>query len=196
MELEQRVKALEYEVKILKNEIQKTLLAIQEQILIHYHPSLRAGEDAPLEGVAQSLESIRERRTTDGTQQTGAAPVKKVSLEELTPAMASGTGNSETNAQTGQQEAVRLSKWVGQGVGKIGKERMARLIPTCVDNGWISLDSREVLLRFAALSDETKAPETVTINEVLGVIMDLNPQIEPEIDLDKALSLIEEADLG
>ena len=65
-QLEQRVKALEYEMKILKNEVQRTLLDIQEQVLIHYYPSLRAEEEAPTEGIRQSLESIRgERQTTE-----------------------------------------------------------------------------------------------------------------------------------
>ncbi|MCA9944955.1 MAG: hypothetical protein KC449_15830 [Anaerolineales bacterium] len=40
MALEDRVKELEEELKVLKNEIQTTLLDIQEQILSHYYPSL------------------------------------------------------------------------------------------------------------------------------------------------------------
>jgi len=58
MELEQRVKSLEFEMKILKNEVQRTLLDIQEQVLIHYYPSLRAEESAP----TQSIESVRDKR--------------------------------------------------------------------------------------------------------------------------------------
>jgi hypothetical protein len=38
--LEDRVRELEEELKVLKNEIQTTLLDIQEQILVHYYPSL------------------------------------------------------------------------------------------------------------------------------------------------------------
>jgi hypothetical protein len=40
--LEQRVKKLEDEVKILKNQIQNTLLEIQAEIMGHYYTSLRA----------------------------------------------------------------------------------------------------------------------------------------------------------
>lgn len=47
MELEQRVKALEYEIKILKNEIQRTLLDIEEQILSHTYLELRSEEPPP-----------------------------------------------------------------------------------------------------------------------------------------------------
>lgn len=44
MKEESRIEALEHELKILKNEIQSTLLEIREQILNHYYPELRAEE--------------------------------------------------------------------------------------------------------------------------------------------------------
>ncbi|MBI5302720.1 MAG: hypothetical protein HY868_11325 [Chloroflexi bacterium] len=59
MELEQRVKALEYEVKILKNDLQRTLLEIQEQVLLHYYPSLRADDSKPSEGTIQAVDALR-----------------------------------------------------------------------------------------------------------------------------------------
>jgi hypothetical protein len=61
MELEQRVKTLEYEVKMLKNEMQRILLEIQEQILVHYYPSLRADESTPSEAMVQNLDQVRAR---------------------------------------------------------------------------------------------------------------------------------------
>ncbi len=42
--LDNRVKVLEDELRILKDEIHQTLLEIQEQILIHYYPDLRSDE--------------------------------------------------------------------------------------------------------------------------------------------------------
>ena len=46
MKIENRVEALELELKILKNEIQNTLLEVREQVLNHYYPELRAEEPA------------------------------------------------------------------------------------------------------------------------------------------------------
>ncbi len=87
MELEQRVKALEYELKILKNEIQKTLLGIQEQILVHYYPSLRTDDSVPSEGTILAFESVR-------AKQVNVAPsrpiTKKVSLEDVRAARREG----------------------------------------------------------------------------------------------------------
>ena len=87
MELEQRVKSLEYEMKILKNEVQRTLLDIQEQILIHYYPSLRTEESVP----TQAVESIRERKRQVGgapnppkvKEASGLPGVMQISLEEI-----------------------------------------------------------------------------------------------------------------
>lgn len=47
MSLEDRVETLEHELKILKNEIESTLLEIQNQVLIHYYPAFRAEEPTP-----------------------------------------------------------------------------------------------------------------------------------------------------
>jgi hypothetical protein len=187
--MEQRVKTLEYEIKILKNEIQRTLLNIQEQILIHYYPALRSDNETPSEGVVQSLESIRERRASTGEEQASASAVKKVSLEDLEDGSGAAKG-------TAQEEAMRLSAWVSQSVGRIGKERTARLIESCVSSGWIDPDSKTVLQKFASLSDDEGVPMAVAVNEILAVIMALNPLIEQEVDVETALSLIEEANLG
>ena len=74
MELEQRVKALEYELKILKNEVQRTLLDIQEQILVHYYPSLRTEETKPSDGTVQAYETLRARQAAPAAP----SPIKTV----------------------------------------------------------------------------------------------------------------------
>jgi hypothetical protein len=40
-EIQQRVKALEYDIKLTKDDIQRMLLDIQEQLLVHRFPTLR-----------------------------------------------------------------------------------------------------------------------------------------------------------
>lgn len=47
MALEDRVKALEDETAVLRDQIRQTLLEIQEQILMHYYPDLRSRESSP-----------------------------------------------------------------------------------------------------------------------------------------------------
>ncbi len=92
MELEQRVKALEYEMKILKNEIQKTLLGIQEQILIHYYPSLRTDDSVPSEGTILAFEAVRAKQVNV----TPSKPIaRKVSLEDIRAARREGPPGSQ-----------------------------------------------------------------------------------------------------
>ena len=59
MELEERINSLEHEMKTLKDELHRTLLEIQEQVLIHYYPELRAEETSPAEGFLQSSGAIQ-----------------------------------------------------------------------------------------------------------------------------------------
>jgi len=84
MELEQRVKALEYEMKILKNEVQRTLLDIQEQVLVHYYPQLRIEETKPSDGTIAAVEAIRQRQVN----QAAAAPAPEPAAPSASPAPA------------------------------------------------------------------------------------------------------------
>jgi hypothetical protein len=64
MSLENRVKTLEFEMKILKNEVQQMLLDIQEQLLLHYYPFLRTDESSPSEGIRRALQAIQQKKKT------------------------------------------------------------------------------------------------------------------------------------
>ena len=224
MELEQRVKTLEYEIKILKNEIQRTLLDIQEQILIHYYPSLRTEESGPSEGIKSSFASIQEKRGPTGetpallderamdgyfrdkgnrgpTGETPALPkVVSVSLDKVRAAQMDTTvspnDGSHPGAEAGQASALELSEWIGDSVQKIGGDRTSRLVEICARRGWLAPESGGVLLRLASLSDGENVPQKVAINEVLGALLKLNEVLGRGTDIEEALTLIEEADLG
>jgi len=204
-QLEQRVKALEYEMKILKNEVQRTLLNIQEQVLVHYYPSLRAEEEAPSDGILQSLESIRGRR-----QALGESPnppevqpeVKMISLEDVqagreeTPASLEGEASSQSEGDKNQTRIMELSGWVSSTAQKIGGERTAKLIQACTNRGIIASELESSLLRLAGLISADNAPEQVAMNEILGALLKLNGLLGRGSDVEEALSLIEEANLG
>ena len=201
MELEQRVKALEYEMKILKNEVQRTLLDIQEQVLIHYYPALRADDSVPSEGTEQSLESIRERRASmGGTTASAEAPasprVKQVSLEEIRAVERDNSASPRPAEEADEISILQLSGWVSGSAKRIGGQRTAKLIETCVDKGWIAADSMNVLLRLASMGSDDGIPETVAVNEILGALLKLSQLLGRGGDVEEALTLIEEANLG
>ena len=83
MDLEQRVKTLEYEMKILKADVQRTLLDIQEQVLVHYYPALRTEEEKPSEGTIQAIEALRSKQTrsTGPTAPIAEAPAESTAAE-------------------------------------------------------------------------------------------------------------------
>jgi len=85
MELEQRVKTLEYEMKLLKNEVQRTLLDIQEQVLVHYYPALRTEEEKPSEGTIQAIEVLRSRQKPANPSTPDAAESAQAPAAEPPP---------------------------------------------------------------------------------------------------------------
>lgn len=95
MSLETRVEILEHELKILKNEIERTLLEIQNQVLVHYYPSLRAEDSAPPKDLLPLLESAfaeeedepetkMANRDTEANEMPAIGPkTKEISLTEV-----------------------------------------------------------------------------------------------------------------
>lgn len=63
MELEQRIRALELEMKILKNEVQRTLQDVQEQVLSNELPVLGI-ESKPFKGKVQAVEPVQAHKST------------------------------------------------------------------------------------------------------------------------------------
>ncbi len=155
--MEQRVKTLEQEMKILKNQIQKTLLDVQEQVLLRYHPALR-----PDEGLSNGTAAAENNRLAETNHQDQPAArftsplVRQVSLAEgrTTPAAPPTTSTHVTLPTTGQDSFAALSAWVATSVGQIGGEKTRKILA----------------LRAAA----TGIPPHVhdTLNELIGLYSD------------------------
>lgn len=175
MDVEAKIKTLEQEVKILKNQIQQTLLDIHEQVLVHYYPSLRveapdddehrAGEAA--KGSAKG--SSRKDRSTDAEK---AAPEPE-SLPNLLlqPPIADG---AELQYEADQSIFDRMVEWLDLSVGKIGKARIEDLIKIQIQGGILDDTIGETLLQLLTLSDEEKPPESVGMKDILQIQMELN----------------------
>jgi hypothetical protein len=200
VELEQRVKALEYEVKILKNEIQKILLEIQEQILVHYYPPLRSEPPARAERPAPALEIERVQPPAPPAD-PGLPVVKRVSLEEIrathvTPAAASKP--SELVAASQAAESVNLNKLVEWGLhttAQIGSERTTQLVGVCAQRGLLTPEMKELLLQIVPLNRRA-APEQVPLLDVIRAVLKLEAVLGREGDTEEALAIVEEAQLG
>lgn len=199
VELEERVKALEYEVKILKNEIQHTLLDIQEQVLVHYYPSLRAESSTPSDGMAQAVEALRSTRAS--AEPAPLPTAKKVSLEEVkvtqseSAAPRSPASEPPPGAGSNQNMTVKLSGWVTECSAKLGGARTGQLVKVCAAHNLIASESQGILQKLAAFN-KGEAPKEVAVNEVLELLLKLYELSGRAVDMDQVLQVIEEADLG
>jgi hypothetical protein len=201
VELEQRVKTLEYEMKILKNEIQRTLLDIHEQILIHYYPSLRIEEAQPPASVAQAVEAARAKRaeqppappapSLEGTSLTPT--VRKTSLDQIRQARNEPLTPKPT--ETPQGVFVKLLEWVVKNTTRFGSNRLNRLLKVCGEEGMLSSDTLVVLLQVVALNQGNEPPQ-VSVNDLLDEVLKLDKLLGRNPDAEEALLLIEEAGLG
>lgn len=204
MELDQRVKALEYELKILKNEIQRTLLDIQEQVLVHYYPTLRAEDSTP---PADAVAQINRAAGPAGSTATGApaapsaAPVttKKVSLDEIRTSQPSAVvapvAAPKLSGSVDQGTMVKLLEWVNEAMAKLGSRRTSHLIDLCVARAILDGETQAILLRLTALN-KAPEPEAAPANDALTVVLRLDEVLGRAADMDEALTIIEEANLG
>jgi len=234
-QLEQRVKTLEYEIKILKNEVQRTLLDIQEQILVHYYPSLRSENDGPSEGTIQSIEEIRQKKQQLGGDRTSAPAagqpaagqpaagqpaagrpaggqsaspdpsasmgpkMKEVSLDEAKaqrPSPNDVPTPAEDAEKKEQDEMVVLSGWVSSTAKRIGKDPTSTLVRAYIEQDILSPHVEQPLLRLIGLIDQSDTPSNVAVNDILRAVMKLDELLGRDSDIDEALSIIEQANLG
>jgi len=205
---EGRVRALEDELKVVKNEIQATLLDIQKEILTHYYSSEQARdnpaavrerprfrEDA---GDRSSPETpSRESRTTNGP-----APV-----EEPLPRSAASEARIEQRrlgARSGREmlrdpatwsTVAKLLIWVNESVAEIGKDRTIRAIKMYGLHDYISPEMQKTLLALTAFCHEERPPSQVNLRRLLENLAKFHGILEERnqrVDLYHILSLIGE----
>lgn len=199
MDLEQRVKTLEYEIKILKNEIQRTLLDIQEQVLVHYYPTLRSEDSAPPKSAVAAVEATR--APVVESEPTPAAPlIKQVSLEEArnlarNASTAAAPVAVASPAVPGTFDMSKLLQWALDGAAKIGSERLDSLVAAFVQKGVLTPDMQQVLARIAPLNRRA-APATVAVGDTIRVVMELDAILGRPADVEEALTWMEEAKIG
>ncbi len=225
MALEDRVRALEDEIAILKGQIHSTLLEIQEQILFHYYPDLRAKDSASSDTAAPAL------RGHGAPAAASFAGVQRISLDEPEPApgeeqaplsvaslvradakrsLTDAAPEPEDPGQAAEEQAIapaaaqstdwsvvaRLTDWAGDSIQQIGKERTTRAIEIYAQGGYIDLGARDALLQLIELSNEPSSVERVSLKSVLDVLLKLNGTLGREADIATTRRMMEEVQVG
>ena len=214
MQLEDRIGVLEDEMKILKNEIQSTLVDIQEQVLVHYYPALRAEEPSPSKEIMESLRSMPSERRRRELEETSAPPRARESsrgdimqsLESISEerkgaakdALTSAEGQppSRSKKRVGRPPFVELAGWVSDSVERIGGERTREAIEIYAKGGYLAPEVKDTLLQFISLSDEENPPEKVKMKEILDTLLKLDKVLGYRSDSEVALPPIEEDEIG
>jgi hypothetical protein len=189
VELEQRVKALEYEMKILKNEIQRTLLEIHEQVLVHYYPSLRTADGDPPESMVKATELLRLKPPPEPIEEPPL--VRKVSLEEI-------RGIEEDPPIALVSPPVKMGKlmeWGLNAAAQIGTSPTNKIIELFARKGFIDPNTKDVLLQVSPLNRRTP-PAELGVGDILRVVLKLDELLNRESDIEETLTLIKEANFG
>lgn len=203
--LEQRIKTLEYEIKILKNEIQRTLLDIQEQVLSHYYPELRSASGSLEDAAKVAYEQVREKKKGMAGDEPEPAPAPVVVAAPAATAAATAGGNGNGGNGNGGGDApgemphtliVALSSWAHKTITKTGQERTSKLVETCADRSWIRADIADFIRKLIAMEEAGAPPELPPTNELLQAVIDLCKHLGRNCSMDDAISVIDEAKLG
>lgn len=183
MNLENRVEVLEHELKILKNEIEGTLLEIQNQVLIHYYPELRAEDSAPPQEALKT--PVARAKAKDAIAEDATPPLvpwsngmanmqmKEISLSDFAddpPPLPKQ--EAATEAQLGPVALAQLAKWVDDAIAQVGKAQTTAVVEAYAD---ASTDTIQAALRqFITLSVEEVEPAAVDTTALMQVSRKLN----------------------
>ncbi|MHB0856078.1 MAG: hypothetical protein ACYC5M_00740 [Anaerolineae bacterium] len=199
MELEQRVKLLEDELKILKNQIQTTLLEIQEQILVHYYPALRAESaqagDAPLASLQPTLNAV-----PDPASAAPVPVVKSFTLKDAAPTTIRAVTASAplAPAELDGETISALVEWASNETPVIGTERSRRAIEVYAQQKIVSSRIEESLQRMIRLHHSEDPLPPMDLADILASYMRLHKILQGAKggDLLPVLELMEAESLG
>lgn len=174
MNAEQRIQALEKELEILKNQIQVSLLDIQEHLLTNAYPALRsestqssAASSANADQRALSMSSVEVHAggANNDPKGFGGAPAEhfRAPLSVVTPA---------------EPSLAELQRWCIQQIGKMGVDPTQNLIQMYAQNGHFTPQIAETLLDFTELYRASNAPTIPT--RPAGMIIPGQQPVKPK----------------
>lgn len=201
MELNRKIKELEDEIKILKGEVKSVLVEIREYLLTRCRNPLFHDPDTIPDNLLNSLvekegqeaKGVHVSVTAEEKEQPAERPTPpedypepalKEALHKPQPQMARGEGLDLSSV-------LRLARWVGNGIRKVGRERLEKLLEIYHMAGYLSPNLKEVILKLIRLAEENEPTGKVTMKDCIMVLLQLDELIKemPKSDL-SLLSLL------
>ena len=178
MDLEQRMAKMEEEIHILKNQIQSTLLDIEEQIMNHYYPSLRSGdeEEAPSaspRGQGRSRVSERPEPEPPTADEGAHIAIKRVTLGDVRQGKPQRVDDGEHRMKAPNADAVNtaaLLAWAKQTMDAIGPRATGEAIESFSAEGYLDAETAELLLQVVAMTPERQDGEPANMASVVSAL--------------------------
>jgi hypothetical protein len=208
MVTEGRVRALEDELKVVKNEIQATLLDIQKEILAHYYSSGQTSGRTDIDSDQrqndgnESSQSMAGTSMRSGPPPNGPAPAAEPETVSRPPRPEAET--STLGIKRGREllrdpatwsAVAKLLIWVNESVAEIGRDRTARAIRMYGLHDYISAEMQKTLLALVTFCHEERPPSQVNLRRLLETLAKFHAILEERnqrVDLYHILSLIGE----
>jgi hypothetical protein len=156
MNAEQRIQALEQELEILKNQIQVSLLDIQEYLLTNAYPALRSDAGQP---------PVNNTNVVDQRALSVSSVEVNTEKSERDPKASRGASTEGTHTPQMVKQATpslaELQRWAMQQIGKMGVEGTQELIRMYAQHRHFTPETADTLLDFTDLykaSNEATLP--------------------------------------
>lgn len=191
MNLETRVETLEHELKILKSEIEATLLEIQEQVLIHYYPTLRAEDSTPPQEIAKHVSSRSRSRQEPAPEptkptaevgrptDTGSVLMREISLNgdshegpEESPSFSRKLDGS--GQMLAPSVLPKLTIWSKSAVERIGREEAIQLVESCTEEVGCTPAIKTFVLQLIEGYDADEPSPQADTATLMSVFLELN----------------------
>jgi hypothetical protein len=171
-------------MKILKNQIQNTLLVVQEQVIILYYPALRPESTEPPPSAILSQPRHAQPNRSNGThkqldKENGEIPpvVKEVSLNDIRQRRNGDLPDDvidvesllapEQSGETAHWDQFSLlATWIEKSVERLGVTHTEKLIEMNVSEKVYGSELKGTLQSLLSLYDEADAPERVGMKEM------------------------------
>jgi len=179
MNPEQRLKALEDEFKVLKNEIKTVLLDIREHYLALENPFNHYAKvvGRPEPEIVATPEGQAEESKTKGRlaeKEVKDKPGEETKETAVNPPQDLKQHTSVTPKKMGLITIVGLSLWVERAVSRLGKAKVEQLIEVYDTAGHLPPRSKEVLMKLIRLSKAKNTVNEVDSRDYLPLLRELD----------------------
>jgi hypothetical protein len=159
-----KIELLENEVAVLKNEIRQVLLDIRDNLLTNYQNPF---SHIDLSSLARTEDAPKVQHVTVGQL---AGPGQGAAQQEPPVSPAQVEGQGQVNVYADLAAVAALSRWLGSGVHKVGKQRMEAVVEIYAMLGGLSPSLKDVLCRLLSLDDG----EGLALRDCIATLVELD----------------------